>query len=65
MKKSIKNSLLSLFILLTTTAEVTHASMLPRWQMILTESQLSSKATQNNAPVKGQFKTFIASIFLI
>ena len=38
-------------------------NMPPRWQMIPTESQLSFTPTQNNVPVKGQFRTFSASIF--
>lgn len=35
---------------------------LPSWQMIPEQSQLSFLATQNGAPVKGEFKHFTATI---
>lgn len=63
MKKILINPFFGLFLLLATTAELSHASELPRWQMLPQESQLSFTATQNNAPVTGQFKTFTAAIF--
>lgn len=34
----------------------------PNWELIPAESSLTFKATQNNAPVTGQFKSFSAEI---
>lgn len=34
----------------------------PKWQMVPAESALSFTATQNNAPVTGQFKTFTGEL---
>jgi polyisoprenoid-binding protein YceI len=36
----------------------------PQWMMIPAESKLTFTATQNNAPVTGEFKTFSADIFV-
>lgn len=36
----------------------------PQWMMIPDESKLAFTATQNNAPVTGEFKTFSADIFV-
>lgn len=39
------------------------SALAPQWQMVPTASQLTFTATQNGAPITGQFKTFTASIF--
>ena len=41
-----------------------NADSLPQWEVIPTESNLTFTATQNNAPVTGEFKKFTAEIFV-
>lgn len=52
----------SLFLLFMVTPLIASA-LAPQWQMVPAESQLTFTATQNGAPVTGQFKTFEATIF--
>lgn len=55
----IKRSVVSGFLLLTPL--LTEAAV-PQWQIVPNESQLTFTATQNGAPVTGQFKTFTGDI---
>ncbi|ERH41466.1 hypothetical protein N751_17020 [Legionella pneumophila str. Leg01/11] len=57
--KNIKLSVVSGLLVLTPL--VTEAAV-PQWQIIPEESQLTFTATQNGAPVSGQFKTFTGDI---
>jgi len=47
--------------LISLTPFVTHAAI-PEWQIIPDQSSLSFTATQNGAPVTGQFKTYTSTI---
>jgi len=56
----IRQSALYLALLLPMAAQAVPV----QWQMVPAESQLSFTATQNNAPVSGQFKSFSADLLV-
>lgn len=60
-----KNAAYSLFFYLLTILfpGFSLAKSLPQWQMIPEKSHLTFTATQNGAPVSGEFKRFSAEIF--
>lgn len=49
-------------IFLTFLVSVTSEAAAPQWQIVPSKSTLSFTATQNNAPVTGEFKTFTGEI---
>lgn len=62
MKKYLNNKWL-VFLLFTLVPMLGRATP-PAWQIDPSQSTLSFTATQNEAPVKGQFKTFTGEIFV-
>ncbi|KTC78636.1 YceI family protein [Legionella cincinnatiensis] len=56
--KSFLSTGLALFLPIATNAAV------PQWEIVPDESQLTFTATQNGAPVTGQFKTFSGTILV-
>lgn len=55
------NKILFYFILLC--CSITHADILPQWDIIPAESKIAFKGSQNNAPVTGEFKSFTGAIY--
>lgn len=55
-----KTSLIAVLILTSSIAGATP----PQWQIIPKESQLTFTATQNGAPIKGEFKVFSGTILV-
>lgn len=59
--KCLNNYVLLLLLLLIPI--LVNASALPEWEIVPADSTLTFTATQNNAPVSGQFKKFTGKIF--
>ena len=60
-KNSMKSLALMLIAVTCYTPTLTHATT-PKWNIIPGDSTISFTATQNNAPVMGQFKDFSGDI---
>ena len=60
--KTTKNTNKWLASMLLTLVPVFSSAAVPEWQIIPAQSNLSFTATQNGAPVTGQFKTYTGAI---
>lgn len=54
----------SLLFFLISFSSLLNATALPEWQIVPNESTLTFTATQNGAPVSGQFKAFTGKIYV-